>query len=72
MKNNISIWIEAYNSICRKENAHCPKCNSTNIQHEFRAKENQIGYALISCNDCKESIQISRLKFPENVETLPL
>lgn len=72
MKNDITVWIESYNAICRKDTPHCPKCNSSNVKHEFRAKEDKIGYALISCDDCGASVHISRVEFPRNVETLPM
>ncbi|MBQ8569340.1 MAG: hypothetical protein IJ446_08995 [Oscillospiraceae bacterium] len=72
MKNNAVLWLDVYNAICNNETPCCPKCSSNTVKHEFRAKEDKIGFASFSCDVCGEEFVISRIKFSENVKTLPL
>lgn len=66
MKNPIK-WAPLLQRIYNGENVKCPYCGG-DISYRFFA-ENKIGFAQFQCSDCGEEGHLSRVAFPEKVET---
>ena len=61
-------WIDQLNAIIDGEEAHCPLCGGK-VEHEFFARPDRWGYALLTCTICKEKFHMSKMQFSEGVPT---
>lgn len=52
------------------EKVKCPKCGKDGLQHRFFSPKNdRVGFARFHCIYCDTSAHLSRVRFPDEVET---
>lgn len=69
MENPIK-WAYLLKSAYEGNELECPYCGEKGVEHRFFAdKKDNIGYAQFKCNVCGKEGHLSRVSFPEGVET---
>ena len=72
INNSIPKWVLVFKDICNGKEPTCPCCGEHCIAHRFVAGNDRIGYAELTCKDCKQSVTLSRVMYPEHIEVEPL
>ncbi len=61
--NNIESWIPAFKKVMEKKAPSCPLCGSDDVEDVVVRDKHNIGYVVITCNQCKKSGYFSRVDF---------
>lgn len=64
-------WAKLLEKAYNGQKMTCPKCGGNVTAELFANNENgeKRGFVILECDSCKEKIQFSRVKFPDNVIT---
>ena len=57
------LWIPAFNAIRQNKDTICPRCGAYKLDVTVKKTNGDIGYVLITCNDCGKSGYFSRVDF---------
>ena len=57
----VDLWMPAFNALRFHKDAQCPLCNGTNLNSQIKRMKGNIGFVLITCNDCGKSGYFSRV-----------
>lgn len=63
---NNDIWTSAFISAIKGQNPVCPICAGKSIAVEKKVIKDDVGYMLLTCNDCGESGYLSRVVFKKD------
>ncbi|MDO5345312.1 MAG: transposase [Lachnospiraceae bacterium] len=56
--------------VYKGETVKCPKCGKEGLQHSFFSpKDDRVGFAQFHCKYCDTSSHLSRVRFPDGIET---
>lgn len=57
------LWIPAFKSASLGESPSCPRCGSNNVDVIAKRCGGDIGFVLITCNNCNKTGYFSRVDF---------
>ncbi len=59
-------WAKLLNNIYQKMDAICPECGGE-VQGTIYSNDNQVGFAILECDNCKKRVRLSRIAIPDNI-----
>lgn len=63
-------WLKNLESIFNNNTPDaCPCCGSKNTEYSAQKVQNDYGYCVIWCNDCKSAYNVSRMKVTDDLIT---
>ena len=64
----VNEWIKLLDNAYTNKRMTCPECGGEVTARMF-ADDDRFGFAVLKCSNCNAQQQISRVKFPESVNT---
>lgn len=62
-------WSKQLLAIYNNQSARCPLCGAE-ITAAVHCGSDRIGYAILTCSKCKQSVTLSRIKVPQTYKAI--
>ena len=63
-------WLDNIENLAKNgEVGNCPYCNGKNTDYNASVIEDNMGFIIMWCNDCKKAYNVSRMKITSNLKT---